>query len=603
MLRQIQGVALPPSRWETLCANAGPAFTRYLEREVYARGGRKYLDDQIRRYRETLAAHRRRFGDAPCILMRAPGRLNAFLEYLDMCAGDHMSTTIDGDIPAVACVRPDDTVEVQNTSPLFPVRSFVITEELSRFAGAPWGQGKSGGLPDNWDNRTRVHPYFGGRKGDHVNYCLAAFLRMAWSAPGAKLRGVNMTIGPSTVPLRAGTSSSSAIVVLAALACLWANPERAEGMSEPALCRLLGEAEWYVGTHGGANDHATILRNAPNAILYNRHSRAELDATPLPFLQGLHIIVANSLWEANKALGANYVFNLRKGWMDLGNDLLARVIAHLAVHDGPCPAGWARRAAGVCLQRDVDAADAELLDTLAWTDIQKRYRLFGSLDASLLGIPQEAIAQLIGLVPDDVSPAQARALLGKDDTQLARDYTLPDGNDRVWRPRNAARFFNRENIIGRRIEALLLEADGAGEPPDSAAYDTYRVRLGELIEDVQDTIRNDFMVSNAQLDLLLDIARRGPGYLAGKLIGAGSGGCVCLFVRANDSEAMLRHLDREYYGVDAHFDTYRDVLAHVDDADLREQMRRSLGQALADIPAQRRVVSFSRGAGILDAGV
>ncbi|HAK94871.1 MAG TPA: hypothetical protein DCM87_07665 [Planctomycetes bacterium] len=601
-MRQLEGAARAPAQWRALCAGSDRAFDRYLEREIYGRGGEEYLAAQKRRFAETVEAHAAAFGDGECFLMRAPGRLNAFLEYLDMCAGDHMSTTIDGDIPMAFAPRDDDTVVIRNASALFPERRFSIGEARARFASAPWGSGESAGLPDNWDNRTRVHPYHGGARGDHVNYCLAAFLRLAWDDPGLVRRGANITFGPSTIPLRAGTSSSSAIVVLSALACLRCNPARADALDVPGLCRLLGEAEWYVGTHGGANDQTTILRNEVNGILYNRHSREKLDSTPLRFLEGLRIVMANSLWEANKALGANYVFNLRKGWMDLGDDLLTAAIDHCASHAGPKGPGWALARVREHFGWTIDAPALPALDALDWRAVREKYRRFGSLDAGLLGVPQEAIAQLIMLLPAEIGPDQAGAALGKDRTALARDYTLPDEKDRVWRPRNAAVFFNTENILGRRIERLLGEAAAAlerGVAPDSAEYDAFRRMLGECIERAQDTIRDDFMVSNEQLDLLLRIAAEGPGYAGGKLTGAGSGGCVCVFVREEEAEAMLAHLDRAYYGVPAHFERYRGALRALPDAAVRREMEENLARALADTPAQRRIVTFSRGACML----
>lgn len=599
MLQALHGEPLAPRVWLEALARPDAGFDRYLAEDIYARNDPGFIVAQKARYAATIEAHRRRFGEAPCFLLRVPGRLNAFLEYLDMCAGDHMSTTIDGDTPMAMSVREDDLVDVHNTSALFEDRTFSIRGEREAFAAAPWGDGETANLEDNWDNRTRVYPYWGRRKGDHANYVIAPYLRFAWEYPAVALRGASLTFGPSTCPMRAGVSSSSGVVVLGALACLRANADRLPAMSMPHLCRFLGEAEWYVGTHGGANDQTTILRNEPNGILYNRHSRRELDSTALPFLRRLSIILANSLWEANKTLGANYVFNLRKGWMDLGNDLLELVIADLAGGGADRRSGWVLDRVRSRFGWHRESHALSRLDDLPWERVRERYRLFGSLDESLLGIPQEAIGELIRLLPEEIDPEEAGAVLGKSRADLARDYTLPDERDRVWRPRGAATFFNKENILGRKIERLLLEAEASGAAPESEEYEGYRRRLGELVEDVQDTIRDDFRVSNEQLDLLLDIARNGPGHVAGKLTGAGSGGCVCIFVEEARSETMCAYLDREYYGKPAHFDRYREELSRVADAATRSEMEGNLETALADVAAQRRVVSFSRGACVI----
>jgi hypothetical protein len=107
-----------------------------------------------------------------------------------------------------------------------------------------------------------------------------------------------------------------------------------------------------------------------------------------------------------------------------------------------------------------------------------------------------------------------------------------------------------------------------------------------------------------QLDLLLSIAKRGPGYLGGKLTGAGKGGCVSILVRGDYSHEMCDYLDREYYHRSDHFEFYRQVL--------EDEMRYNapgtreyesgrerldiLENALQHVDQQRRVVTFSRGA-------
>ncbi len=86
-----------------------------------------------------------------------PGRLNAFLEYLDMCRGDHMSTTIDGDIPAAVTPRTDGLLNVGNANDLFPPETVDIREEFRRFRDAPWAPYASE-MEDNWDNRSLIYP-------------------------------------------------------------------------------------------------------------------------------------------------------------------------------------------------------------------------------------------------------------------------------------------------------------------------------------------------------------------------------------------------------------------------------------------------------------
>ena len=450
---------IPPSQIADVLDRGSDSLVKYLGEEIYANTDPAYIASARTRLANAARLHQSRVGERPSALLRAPGRLNAFLEYLDMCVGDHMSTTIDGDLPLCVSLRDDHIVSVANAFPAFADGEFEIDREVALMRGAPW----ESDLEDNWDNRTRVHPHYGHERGDWLNFVHSPFLRVAWELPGIELRGVDMTFGESTIPLRGGTSSSSALVVLSFLALWLANSDRLPGWDIKFICRLLGEAEWYVGTHGGANDQTTILRNLPNCVLYNRHSQPEPDSTVLPSLRGVRMIVANSLWEANKTLGANHSFNLRKGWMDLGDDLMRLIIEavteHLGSGKGAAP-GWLGELILGRFGYDPGSIPTILeRQTQLWTQIDRHYNKFGSLDESLLGIPGEAIEELARLLPEEISVEDAGRLLCKDESAMERDYTLPYPEEGGYRPRAAAIFFVKENEIGRALERLFIEAD------------------------------------------------------------------------------------------------------------------------------------------------
>ncbi len=607
--------ALPASELIRILESGNPKLDQYLCDQVYASSSREYLSRQRARLAETVKFHLRRVGDKPTWLLRVPGRLNAFLEYLDMCAGDHMSTTIDGDIPAALSPREDDIISAANINPLFPPEDISIGAEFERFTAEPLEK-HSPGMEDTWDNRTKILPYFGRRKGNWLNYVLSPYLRTMWAQPGEPLRGGDISFGTATLPFRAGVSSSSAIVVLSFLALSICNRRRMAQLTLTDACKLLGEAEWYVGTHGGANDQTTILCNRPNSVLYNRHSREQLESTPLPFLNGVHVVLANSLWEVNKSLNGNQSFNMRKGWMEIGDEVLRLIIAAVteAIAAGKASgSGWVSSVLKEKLGFDF-VPELPLLEDNPelWEKIKANYRKFGSLEESILGIPGKAVNELIMTLPVKVTVDDAARLLGKERDIIEKLYTRPRRVIGGYHIRTTARFFHRENIIGRNLERIFLEAEErvtSGEiSVDSQEYDAYRRQVGGMIDHLQHTLCFDFRVSNSQLDRLLSIARRCPGYLGGKLTGAGKGGCVSILVREAESETMCRYLDREYYGKPANFEEYRQILEdslryfHDDDFERSsaEERLRNLEKALQSIEDQRRVVTFSRGASILD---
>jgi galactokinase len=592
------------------------ALADYLGREIYVQSDPDYLDAQRRRMLETLRLHQARVGNQPTWLLRAPGRLNAFLEYLDMCDGDHMSTTIDGDIPIAVSAREDDLLNVGNTNPLFPAQQLAVREIFAQFATAPFATKAVAGMQDTWDTRSLLFPYYGREQGHWLNYVLSPYMRVLWDHQEMPIRGADITFGPATVPFRAGTSSSSAVVVLAFLALWLTNREQLPSWSKSDICRLLGEAEWYVGTHGGANDQMTILLNPANSVSYNRHSRAELGSTPLPFLRDVHVVLANSLWEVNKSAGGNQSFNMRKGWMQMGDELARLIIAaaYDAIQTGKtAKPDWLT----TLLKRKFGFTPGQPLALLErhpdyWAKLASHYHKFGSLYEDILDIPEAAVEEFIAILPVKITPGEAGKILGLRREAVERIYTSPRRDIGGYHIRTTARFFYRQNIIGRRLERIFLEAEakiaGGEVTADSPAYDNYRKEVGVLVDDLQDALTFDFRVSVPQLDLLLSIAKRGPGYLGGKLTGAGKGGCVSILVRGDHSHAMCEYLDREYYGKPERFETYRQTLA--DDLryatpgsrehDSASERLQILENALRHIDQQRRVVTFSRGACPLD---
>ena len=73
--------------------------------------------------------------------------------------------------------------------------------------------------------------------------------------PHLALKGLNLAVA-GDVPLAAGLSSSSTLVVAALEAALLLNGLEIPHEKKAVRC---GEAEWYVGTRGGAGDHAAML--------------------------------------------------------------------------------------------------------------------------------------------------------------------------------------------------------------------------------------------------------------------------------------------------------------------------------------------------------
>lgn len=122
----------------------------------------------------------------------------------------------------------------------------------------------------------------------------------------SELDGLVLVVHGS-IPPAAGLSSSSALVVAAALAFLWTIRISLE---PTVLARLCIDCEQLIGTAGGGMDQsASILAQAGQALFIE--FLPALAATTVPLPEDAVFVIANSLVVAEKAKAAYAHYNLR----------------------------------------------------------------------------------------------------------------------------------------------------------------------------------------------------------------------------------------------------------------------------------------------------
>jgi galactokinase len=207
-------------------------------------------------------------------LVRAPGRVNLIGDHVDYNGLSVLPMALQRHVAILYCERDDPAVRIVSSDPNHTLRSF--------------------------DLRPSIEPY---REGDWGNYAKAAGQALAQRY--GELRGFDAVVH-SDIPVAAGLSSSSALVVASALAVLHANDIEMEKL---VLAELLAEAEHYVGTRGGGMDQAICLAA-------RRHSASRIDFNPLqltahPIPPDWGFIIAFSLVRAEKSGVARENYNLR----------------------------------------------------------------------------------------------------------------------------------------------------------------------------------------------------------------------------------------------------------------------------------------------------
>jgi galactokinase len=222
--------------------------------------------------RSAFAAH---FGDpAPTLFVRSPGRINLIGEHIDYNNLSVLPMAIGRHVRLLVRPRADARVRITSLAAGFEPREFVLSGEIPPYPLGDWG-----------------------------NYVKAAVQALARSHEG--LHGFDAALD-STLPVAAGLSSSSALVIGVALTLLAANDL---GWDPVQLAEAMARAERYTGTQGGGMDQA-ICAGAVKGTA-SRVDFAPLRITPVPVPTEWRFVVAHSLTRAEKSGAAQTTYNRR----------------------------------------------------------------------------------------------------------------------------------------------------------------------------------------------------------------------------------------------------------------------------------------------------
>jgi N-acetylgalactosamine kinase len=326
--------------------------------------------------------------------------------------------------------------------------------------------------------------------GDWANYHRAATwgLRALLGRDG--LRGGDFLVD-STIPARAGLSSSSALVVGSALALLGLN-----GIEVPpaALAELLAAAERFVGTQSGGMDQAICLLGEAGRAL--RIDFDPLRTHPVPIPAGAAFVVCHSLVGADKSGPAQAAYNRRV----LECRLACRVLERALVPSLPRPLVHIGDLARLFPDRPL----SEFVD---------------SLDSLLPPRPLTLaeIARVVGTSVERLSSSVGAAGIGAGEP-LA---------------------------LGRRARHVLTEAERVERAEGALAGGDW-LALAALMDASHASCRDDYEVSCAELEALI-AAAKDAGALGSRLTGAGFGGCTVHLLDAAEASLFCTLMERGHY--------------------------------------------------------
>jgi galactokinase len=352
-------------------------------------------------------------------VVRAPGRVNLIGEHIDYCALPVLPMAIGRSVRMTFHPRANRETRLTNRDPRFAPSDFTLSDSIPPAPAGDWS-----------------------------NYARAAAQALAQRFPD--LRGIDALVD-SDLPIAAGLSSSSAIVVATALAILHAN-----GVSVPLLelMELLARGERYVGTAGGGMDQAIILGAQTGCA--SRIDFHPLQLTPTAVPTGWQFIVASSLVHAEKSGAARQAYNER-----------------------PRQCDEARRLVATRLDR-----------------------------------------------PEDTTyPALLAATSVEELLEVART--------------------NLSAVLARRFRHVVTEATRVRQAETAMAAGDLAA-FGKLLDASHQSLRDDYEVSCAELDQLVELVRD-AGAAGARLTGAGFGGSIVALCSVDRAVEVMNALREHFY--------------------------------------------------------
>lgn len=421
--------------------------------------------------------------------------------------------------------RNDDRFFLYNKdSERFQNREFSIGELVAEL---PW---------DDWIslvNSDKVSNLVLNAGGDWVQYVKAGVLRLQKKFSSRRLRGSDVFVS-GNIPIAAGLSSSSALVVATAEALVAVNQL---DTFPSQLVNLCGEGEWFVGTRGGSADHAAIKFGQKGKVVKVTFFDFAVENI-VPFPENYILAVCDSGVKAQKTTNAKDQFNHRVACYRIGFQLIRRLfpqysplLSHL---------------------RDVNIRNLEV-------PLSRIYKI-------LLRLPEQTTRdQLLGMLPEEelkslfdthnppengLYPIRGVVLYGLAECERSRLFAEALESQHIIQ---IGRFMNTSHD-GDRVASFT--ANGSKREYRTPVSNSYLLDLIDDLEsgDPERVLRaqlqwqtGSYHCSIPEIDLMVDIATSVEGVEGAQIAGAGLGGCMMVFANKDAVSSLTENLEKRYY--------------------------------------------------------
>lgn len=462
--------------------------------EIYKDG----REEAKRRYSSLLHRFIERYGDKKVVITRSPGRVNLMGRHIDHRGGGINVMAIDKDTVFVSAPRDDDDViTISNTDESYPDCNFTVSQLLGNKGYDKW--------LDYLSDETVVKN-LQASGGVWSNYVKAAVARMQFES-AERLCGMDM-LADGTVPVAAGLSSSSSVVVavmeaVVALNCL--------NITDREFIEMCGEGEWFVGSRGGAGDHAAMKCGKRDTVVHLTFKPFAV-GEKAKFSDKYAIIVANSMLKAKKSEGSKDKFNSKVAAYEFGFMFLKRAFPECHLEE--------------------------------FRDLAK-IRPYSKIYEMLKVLPEKITRDEIKKqLPEYINSINVIFKSHKDPGAYSlRDVALFGISECV----RADRFMQILRDGNYKLLGEMMKVSHNGDRCTSAAIaDSELDRLA--LEDADIALQyGSYGCSTPEIDYMCDMLNAHEGVLGSELVGAGLGGCVIALVEKEKADIVIESLNSKYY--------------------------------------------------------
>ena len=223
---------------------------------------------QSQRIEQLLRRFRELYGDGGVAVLRAPARINILGEHVD-----YVSYLPTASLPFGS--REHAMLMAFRVNEEGQVRGASMNDRFTPFGFGLSETAAAGSGGRSWENfvfnRPMPAPHWS-------NYVKGAVGFAQWKYDARIAQGFDFLID-STIPANSGASSSSALVVLAGAAIRRGNQIE---FSLAELAQDSSQAEWFLGTRGGALDHTTICLAKQGHAIHLSYADNRTELVPLP---------------------------------------------------------------------------------------------------------------------------------------------------------------------------------------------------------------------------------------------------------------------------------------------------------------------------------